>query len=153
MKTPEGEGVSFRQSGFPVAVAESAPGRDGNFLKDFETYLDAERNYSPNTIRAYRKDISVFLNYARDKKIDITVLERRQIRSFITRVRGGLSAVSIGRMLSSIRSFFRFLIIEGIMEENPFYGVSVPGKIKKIPTVLEENEMNILLSSAWFHDT
>jgi len=138
------------------------------FLKDFETYLVAERNYSPNTIRAYKKDISVFLNYAREKKIDIAVLERRQIRSFITRVRGesrtprrtfspgaclagrrgcNISAVTIGRMLSSIRSFFRFLIIEGVMDENPFYGVSVPGKIKKIPTVLEENEMSVLLDA------
>jgi len=142
------------------------PSEARKFLKEFETYLTAERNYSPNTIRAYRKDISVFLNYAREKKIDIAVLERRQIRSFITRVRGGLrpgagpacrklferqgcslSPVSIGRMLSSIRSFFRFLIIEGIMEENPFYGVSVPGKIKKIPTVLEENEMSVLLEA------
>ncbi|MEA2082220.1 MAG: site-specific tyrosine recombinase/integron integrase [Elusimicrobiota bacterium] len=124
------------------------------FLKDFEIYLAAERNYSPNTIRAYRKDISGFLNYARDKKIDIAVLERRQIRRFISRVREGLrpggrhiSAVSIGRMLSSIRSFFRFLIIEGVMEENPFYGVSVPGRIKKIPTVLEEKEMSVLLAA------
>ncbi|MBA3065853.1 tyrosine recombinase XerC [bacterium] len=117
------------------------------FLKEFETYLAAERNYSINTIRAYRKDISGFLNYANEKKIDIAVLERRQIRSFITRARDGLSAVSIGRMLSSIRSFFRFLIIEGVMEENPFYGVSVPGRIQKIPTVLEENEMTILLDA------
>jgi len=117
------------------------------FLKEFETYLEAERNYSPNTIRAYRKDIGGFLDYAREKKLDIASLERRQIRAFVTRAREGLSAVSIGRMLSSVRSFFRFLITEGVMEENPFYGVSVPGRIKKIPTVLEEKEMNALLDA------
>ncbi|PKN00050.1 MAG: tyrosine recombinase XerD [Elusimicrobia bacterium HGW-Elusimicrobia-2] len=131
------------------------------FLKEFESYLESERNYSPNTIRAYRKDIGGFLDYAREKKLDIASLERRQIRAFITRAREGLcpdaclagrrgcniSAVSIGRMLSSIRSFFRFLITESVMEENPFFGVSVPGRIKKIPTVLEENEMNALLDA------
>lgn len=116
-------------------------------LKEFETYLEAERNYSPNTVRAYRKDIGVFLEYAREKKLDISALERRQVRAFITLQREGLSAVSIGRMLSSIRSFFRFLITEGVMEENPFYGVSMPGRVKKIPTVLEEAEMNGLLDA------
>ena len=115
-------------------------------LKNFETFLIVERNCSPHTIRAYSKDIRNFLSYAARKKIEIGSITRPQVRGFITYLRGSLSPVSIGRELSSLRSFFRFLMREEVVSENPFYGISVPSRIKKIPDVLEEDEMNALLA-------
>jgi len=115
-------------------------------LKNFETFLIVERNCSPHTIRAYKKDIRIFLSYAGRKKIKIGGITRPQVRSFITYLRGTLAPVSIGRELSSLRSFFRFLTREEVVSENPFSGISVPSRIKKIPDVLEENEMNALLA-------
>lgn len=120
--------------------------RRSALLKNFETFLVVERNCSPHTIRAYRKDIRTFSMYAGRKKIKIGNITRQQVRSFITYLRESLSPVSIGRVLSSLRSFYRFLMREEVVLENPFNGISVPSRIKKIPDVLEESEMNALLA-------
>ena len=116
-------------------------------LKSYAVFLQFERNYSAHTLRAYMKDVEIFIAYAEKENLDAGKLTRRQIRGFIAELRAGHSPASVGRVLSALRTFFRFMMREELLQDNPFYGVSAPGGVKKIPTVLEEEEMEALLDA------
>ena len=114
-------------------------------LKNFETYLLFERNYSSHTIRAYLKDIAEFLKFMSKNNLNYDQVKRIHIRQFLTGLRERISPVSISRLLSALRTFFKFLIRDEKLDENPFSGVSITRFVKKIPQVLEEHEVEALL--------
>jgi integrase/recombinase XerC len=110
---------------------------------DFLRYL-RERNVSAHTIKAYAGDLDVFAAYigSRDwKKIDHIV-----IRGFLSHLYDkGLSKPSIARALAAVRSLYRWLAQEGVVEQNPAKLVSTPRLPKKLPRVPTIEEMNSML--------
>ncbi|MFC1510071.1 tyrosine recombinase XerC [Candidatus Omnitrophota bacterium] len=109
------------------------------YIDKFVTYLEVERNYSPHTILNYAHDLNEFVEFCGDTELGaITVLT---MRKFLAQMRGHrLSSRSISRKLSAIRSFFKFLQREGLVETNPTLLLSSPKLEKALPKFLSEQE-------------
>ena len=116
-----------------------------DIIKDFIYYLQAERELSPNTIKAYKRDILSFLEEL-DKEINN--INRDDILNYISKLHNlKYSTSSIARELSSLRMFFRFHISEGLISESPISNVESPRLKRKLPTVLSVSEVNRLIES------
>lgn len=115
----------------------------GNAVRSF-LLSRRERNASAHTVKAYRYDLGLFAAYAgsRDwKRIDHFV-----IRGFLSQLyEKGLSKASVARALAGVRSFYRWLAQEGVVEQNPAKLVATPKLPKKLPRVPTIEEMNAVI--------
>ena len=106
-----------------------------------------ERNASPHTIKAYSGDLELFANYVGSrgwKQIDHVV-----IRGFLSQLyEKGLSKTSVARALAAVRSLYRWLAREGVVEQNPAKLVATPKLPKKLPRVPTIEEMNSVIDGA-----
>jgi integrase/recombinase XerC len=113
-----------------------------NFLRSLR-----ERNASRHTIRAYARDLSEFARYAGGVKWD--ALDHVRIRGFLSHLyEQGLSKTSVARALAAVRSLYRWLAREGIVEQNPAALVATPRLAKKLPRVPTIEEINTVLDGA-----
>lgn len=119
-------------------------------LDRYFSYLRSVRGLSENTIRAYERDIRVFLDYLEKAGVPETEVRDPTVRAFVTSLRdGGLSARSINRLLSGVRGYARFIEsrqLGGIAIETleSFRGLKAP---TRLPSFLFEEEMGSLLES------
>ncbi len=115
---------------------------------DFLRHL-RERNASAHTIKAYTGDLDVFAAYigGLDRKIiDWKAIDHIAIRGFLSHLYDkGLSKTSVARALAAVRSLYRWLAQEGVVEQNPAKLVSTPRLPKKLPRVPTIEEMNAVL--------
>ena len=115
----------------------------GKAVEDFLLHL-RERNSSPHTIKAYTGDLANFSAYAGSrgwKQIDHIA-----IRGFLAQLyEKGLSKTSVARSLAAVRSLYRWLAREGVVEQNPAKLVATPKLPKKLPRVPTIEEMNFVL--------
>ena len=103
-----------------------------------------ERNASPHTIKAYTGDLDVFAAYI--GKRDWKTIDHIAIRGFLSHLYDkGLSKTSVARALAAVRSLYRWLAQEGVVEQNPAKLVSTPRLPKKLPRVPTIEEMNSML--------
>jgi integrase/recombinase XerD len=116
-------------------------------LDQFLQYLIVEKGLSRNTIEAYGLDLTRFLDYLKGRGIkEPRGIGKFEVRGFLLSLRRkNLSAKSIRRDLSAIRTFFKFLIQEGILEINPIDDLESPQASKKLPEILSLNEIERLL--------
>ncbi len=102
-------------------------------VADFLRYL-RERNSSPHTIKAYSRDLALFASYTGSrgwKQIDHIA-----VRGFLSQLyEKGLSKTSVARALAAVRSLYRWLAREGMVEQNPAKLVATPKLPKKLPRV------------------
>ena len=113
-------------------------------------YLDilrVERGYSPHTVAGYRRDLARLVDFARRRgAADWGALDSEQMRGFIAAEhRRGLAATSVQRLLSSCRGFFDHLLREGRLAASPAAGLRAPRAPRKLPQVLDADEMSRLL--------
>ena len=122
-------------------------------IGDFLDYLTFERNVSVNTVAAYRDDLESFLGFlcndyftiARDL-IELQRIDHLTIRAYLAHLaRRKLARTSIARHLSALRSFFKYLMREGIVEMNPARSVATPRREKHLPSVMQTSDIAILL--------
>jgi integrase/recombinase XerC len=115
---------------------------------DFLRHL-RERNASPHTIKAYTGDLDVFAAYigGLDREmLDWKAIDHIAIRGFLSHLYDkGLSKTSVARALAAVRSLYRWLAQEGVVEQNPAKLVSTPRLPKKLPRVPTIEEMNFML--------
>jgi integrase/recombinase XerC len=115
----------------------------------FLRYLDRERNASPHTVRAYASDLAQFQAHLEEelgRAPQVADADHLLIRAFLARLhRRGTKKVSAARKLASLRTFFRYLCREGILEGNPARALLSPRTERKIPTHLEEGEVAALV--------
>lgn len=112
-------------------------------ISDFLRHL-RERNASPHTIKAYTGDLANFAAYAGSR--DLKSIDHIAIRGFLSRLyEKGLEKSSVARSLASLRSLYRWLAQEGIVEQNPAKLVATPKLPKKLPRVPTIEEMNSVL--------
>lgn len=118
-------------------------------LKLFIEYLQIEKNYSQYTIEHYQYDISEFFMFMSEQAIpDLTKVEYQDVRIYLTDLfEKKMSRKSVARKISSLRSFFKFLLREEIVAENPFALVSIPKAQKKLPEFFYEKEMKQLFDA------
>jgi len=116
-------------------------------LELFLNYLTHERRLSVHTINGYQRDLTQLLSFCQQEDVGgWQQLKTSHLRQFIAFLhRSGLSGRSIQRLLSSIRSFYRFLIREGIVDSNPAQAVQAPKAEKRLPKTLDVDQMNALL--------
>lgn len=112
-----------------------------DYLQKFLKYLEIEKNASPHTISSYRIDLEQFLDY-----IDITEVTPTRIRSWLARFQGKAKATRL-RKLSSLKTFFRYLVREGYVKTNPILGIFGPKKDKKLPAFLDKVQVVKLIES------
>ena len=106
-----------------------------------------ERNTSPHTIRAYTRDLGNFAAYTGPRKW--RDIDHITIRGFLSHLYDkGLSKTSVARSLAAVRSLYRWLAQEGIVEQNPAALVSTPKLPKKLPRVPTMEEMNSVLDGS-----
>ncbi|MCS0652297.1 tyrosine recombinase XerC [Cytobacillus firmus] len=118
-------------------------------LKLFIEYLQIEKNYSQYTIEHYQHDISDFFMFMSEQAIsDLTKVEYQDVRIYLTNLfERKMSRKSVARKISSLRSFFKFLLREELVAENPFALVSIPKAQKKLPEFFYEEEMKQLFDA------
>ena len=123
-------------------------------IEDFLKYLRLERNYSENTIVAYKTDLREFEGFFRsvEEGLDFTTVDADLVRSWVVNLMDeeGAKATSVNRKLSSLRSFYRFLLRKEVVKADPMLRVVGPKKTKPLPSFLRENEMNRLLDDFSF---
>jgi integrase/recombinase XerC len=121
-------------------------------IADFLNYLTYERNVSPNTVEAYRDDLESFVGFLTDdyytmsrEGLDLRKVDHLTVRAYLASLaRRKLARSSTARHLSTLRSFFKFLIREGVVEANPARAVATPKREKHLPQVLQTSEIAIL---------
>lgn len=118
-------------------------------LNRYVSYLEVEKNASPYTVRNYSSDLIDFLNFLRDKGVNsLKEVDRHILRDYLSRLTDrGIVKASLARKLSAIRSFYRYLMREGILSQNPLEGTSSPKQDKRLPSFLTIEEVKRLLSA------
>lgn len=117
------------------------------YIKEFEEYLSSELNYSENTIKNYIKEIEKYELFLERGKINFKNINRDQVRLYLKYLdEEKLKNSSIGRNLSALRSFYKFLFNEDIVLNNIFLLINNPKKEKKLPDFLSEIEIEDLLN-------
>ncbi|HDR90770.1 MAG TPA: site-specific tyrosine recombinase XerD [candidate division Zixibacteria bacterium] len=113
----------------------------------FLDWILTERGLAENTIIAYQRDIEVFAEYLREKGFSIiSEITSTQIVSFLRNLTHlGLSAKSIARKLTTIRIFFRYLLLESILEEDPTEGVEMPKLPKPLPDIISVEQVSRII--------
>jgi integrase/recombinase XerC len=110
-------------------------------LGRYITYLHRERAFSPHTLRAYESDLTQFAGHLRTRwdrdDWSVAEIDADTIRSFMSRLHAKLDKTSQARKLSTLRSFFRFLMEEGSCGHNPAEAVTHPKLKEKLPSFLE----------------
>ena len=116
-------------------------------MNEFLKYLKIEKNYSSNTIKNYEIDIDEFKNYLNCEGIDYLSVDYDFIKGFLMHLYNKkLSRNSVARKLSSIRSFYKYLFNQDIINTNPFDYVSTPKKEKKLPNYLGVIELETIFN-------
>jgi integrase/recombinase XerC len=122
----------------------------------FLDYLRFERNYSDKTISEYGRDIVQFWNFLRERggeEFDPSVVEADDIREWIVSLMdGGSSPSSVNRKLSSLRSFYKYLLKRGEVTKDPLRKITGPKKKKPLPVFIKESDMDRLLDETDFGD-
>lgn len=112
----------------------------------FVEYLQIEKNYSPYTIEFYRKDLEQFLLFIHSQGItSIMDVEYLDARLYVTELYNQkLTRASAARKISSLRSFYKFLVREKLVEENPFAYIIQPKRSRRLPSFFYEEELEQL---------
>ena len=122
-------------------------------VDDFLLHLEKERDVSPNTLRAYRRDLDELLEYLAsyygERAWTWQGIDRLAIRGFLAHLtRRKLSKRTIARALSAVRSFYSYLHRNEMVEANPARGVSSPKLEKYLPGYLDRAQIELLFQSA-----
>ena len=119
-----------------------------NYINDFKSYLLIERSLSKNTISSYINDIKKFSNYSILLKLSPLKISRKNITNFLTKInKSGISARTQARTISSIKAFYKYLIIEDYIKSNPTLLIETPRLSIKIPEILSIKEIDKMISS------
>jgi len=122
----------------------------------FITYLSSEKRFSEHTVKSYTTDLKQFTDFLCDEfqiidKID--EIRFQIIRTWIASLlEKGISPRSVNRKISTLKSYFKFLIREGVILENPMIKLVAPKSKKRLPVFIEEEQISSLLNEVQFED-
>ena len=112
-----------------------------------------ERGLSANTLAAYRADLTALARWLTERRVSIVRTSRQDLQNFIAwRVQAGARPRSTARQLSSFRRFFRYLVREGLISEDPTAQIAMPKIGRSLPKSLTEEEVESLLAAPVVRD-
>ena len=116
-----------------------------NIIRSYQRYLKLQRGYSPNTLDAYIRDLLKLINYLEDVDKHVLDVELADLQHFAASLHDiGIHARSQCRILSGVRSFFRFLELEGYRDDDPSELLESPILGEHLPEVLSTEEVDML---------
>src|SRR5688572_2363095 len=124
-------------------------------VKRFLSYLQYEKRYSSNTLSAYENDLSQFFKYLQDtyQTSEVKEVTHFFIRSWVVSlIDSKISPRSVNRKITALKSFFRFLMREKLIELNPMIKIQSPKTGKKLPAFVDEKKMSDLFSIIQFEE-
>lgn len=110
----------------------------------FSSWLEVEKGYSPHTVQGYRHDVAEFFGYLAGRGAGDAVTPDN-VRSFVASLYSVNSSTTVGRKLSALRTFFRYLCRQGILQTDPLVGIANPKTARNIPVFLTVDEVFALL--------
>lgn len=114
----------------------------------FEIYLASVRRYSVNTVSSYLEDVKTLTNFLQREGFgSLLDVSPRTARFFVATLHEEYSRASIARKISTLRSFYHFMVNENIVTEHPFLDVELPKKEKRLPKFIYPEEMEALINS------
>lgn len=119
------------------------------YIRDFKTFLKLEQSLSPNSIDAYTKDLQKLIRFLEISQLDLrpSQVEPRHLGDFLSWLHKlGLSARSQARIVSGIKAFYKFLLLEDIVETDPTMLLETPRIGRKLPEVLSVEEIERILA-------
>lgn len=116
-----------------------------SILKKYKSYITLEQGLSNNTREAYLHDVEKLFAYFEDEKIDFLKVELEHFHSFAAALMDvGIGERSIARILSGVRSFYKFLVLDGYLEQDPTELLESPKIGKHLPEVLSVEEIDAI---------
>ena len=118
-------------------------------VDSFLDYLRVERNYSSRTVQSYEDDLRQFEVYFTnlDAGLTWTAIDVDIVRQWVTSLMDeSYTATSVNRKLSALRSFYRFLLLRGLLKRSPVQNLKGPKKKKPLPSFVKEQDMDRLLN-------
>lgn len=116
-------------------------------IDEFLKYLQAEKRYASHTLKAYKNDLLQFHVFCQDSDLENMELHFKTIRSWVVKLmESGYSSRTVHRKLTSLNSYFKYLIKEGHLESNPMDKVLKPKLNQRVPAFVEESKLEQLLN-------
>ena len=114
-----------------------------DYIKDFLDYLKIDKKYSPNTIKSYQSDLLIFNNYINK---DFKSIKKNDLEHFIEYLtKQNKDSKTIAHNITVLRNLYKFLEVEEVINENPTFYIEQPKINKTLPTVLSEEEIDLIL--------
>ena len=124
---------------------ETSKETSSNLIRKYQRYLKLEKGYSPNTLDAYIHDVDKLLKFLSDEEKTPQEAKLEDIENFAAAVCDlGIGARSLARILSGVRQFYRFLVLDGYMEADPTELLESPKQPQHLPEVLSTAEVDML---------
>lgn len=124
---------------------ETSKETSSNLIRKYQRYLKLEKGYSPNTLDAYIRDVDKLLKFLSDEEKTPQEAKLEDIENFAAAVCDlGIGARSLSRILSGVRQFYRFLVLDGYMEADPTELLESPKQPQHLPEVLSTAEVDML---------
>ena len=116
-------------------------------LRRYVQYLKLEKNYSPNTCDAYMADLSRFLDYIESVGLKVEEVKLEDMHNFSSVIMDlGVYPTTLSRILSGVRSFYRFLLLSDLIDHDPLELLEYPKRARKLPDVLSVEEIDAIES-------
>jgi len=118
------------------------------YIKLFKSYLLIERSLSKNSVNSYLSDLSKLVSFSKKNKISAKKVDRIFLTKFLVSInKNKLSARSQARLISSVKAFYKFLIIEDIIKQDPTELIESPKIGLKLPDTLSIHEIDSIINS------
>jgi len=116
-------------------------------LKNFLNYIKHEKRYSSHTINAYQRDITQFQEYLVHIDVEINNAKYKEIRLWVANLMHTNKPKTINRKISSLKSYYKFLLKKGVLKINPAINISNLKEAKQLPNFVSKKEIEIILSN------
>lgn len=117
-------------------------------VRGYHTYLKLERSVSPNTLQAYLEDLAKWLSYLNDAHIDPLAVKLEHFQDFLIELRDlGIGTRSQARIISGLKSFYKYLLLENKLEDDPTELLEAPKIGQHLPEVLALEEIDAMIGA------
>jgi integrase/recombinase XerC len=120
------------------------------FLERFIQYIKFEKRYSPHTVSAYQSDLDQFFKFLNEPEQTINhpaEITYQHIRNWMVHLMGEMTARSVNRKIATLRKYFKFLLREGVIVDNPASKIQSPKNVKHLPVVVEDEKLSAMLNN------